>query len=140
MELRSVKYEERRAQFFKEKIETHEEILEIIKASGISDAAKHDALCEEGEELQFYTDALNALNALNWIKIEYDEEGKLVNFPSVGECALFCRKYGAIFIDEVCADDNDIEDGDWLIYLDGGIDIEDLVAWMPLPNPYKEKE
>lgn len=71
-----------------------------------------------------------------WIKIEYDEEGKLVNFPSEGECALFCRKDGGIFIDEVCADD--IEDGEWPVYLDGGIDIDDLVAWIPLPKPYKE--
>lgn len=135
MELRAVTYEERRTRFFKDQIKSREEMMESIKSYGISDEAKHIALSEEGEKIQFLTDALNALN---WIKIEYDEEGKLVSFPSEGECAVFCRKDGGIFIDEVCADD--IEDGYWPVYLDGGIDIDDLVAWMPLPKPYKENE
>ena len=135
MELRAVSYEERRSRFFKDQIKSREGIMESIKSYGISDEAKHIALSEEGEKIQFFTDALNALY---WIKIEYDEEGKLVAFPSEGEYALFCRKDGGIFLDEVCADD--IEDGVWPVYLDSGIDIDNLVAWMPLPKPYKEKE
>ena len=107
MELRAVSYEERRSRFFKDQIKSREGIMESIKSYGISDEAKHIALSEEGEKIQFFTDALNALY---WIKIEYDEEGKLVAFPSEGEYALFCRKDGGIFLDEVCADD--IEDGE----------------------------
>lgn len=75
MELRSVTYEERRTRFFKDQIKSREGMMESIKSYGISDKAKHIALSEEGEKIQFLTDALNALN---WIKSEYDEEGKLV--------------------------------------------------------------
>lgn len=36
--------------------------------------------------------------------------------------------------DECCEDDNGL-------YLDGGYDwVEDVIAWMPLPEPYKESE
>lgn len=133
MELRSVTYEERRTRFFKDQIKSREEMMESIKSYSISDEAKHIALSEEGEKIQFLTDALNALN---WIKIKYDGDGKLVSFPEEGECAMFCDKRGAIFLDKVSADG--IEDGEWPAYLDGGIDIDDLVAWMPLPKSYKE--
>lgn len=131
--IKTVTYEELRTRYFIKMMRLHENFIEEYKNSDTQ--AKEDFLSHEGMKVQFYRDALATLN---WIKIEYDEEGKLVNFPCVGECALFCSKCGGIFIDEVCADD--IEDGEWPVYLDGGIAIDDLVAWMPLPKPYKESE
>jgi len=132
MELRSVTYEELRTRYFIKMMRLHENFIEEYSKPGAQ--AKEDFLSHEGMKVQFYRDALNALN---WIKIEYDEEGKLVSFPEEGECALFCSKRGAIFLDEVCMDMYD--DGP-MVYLDGGFDIDDLAAYMHLPKPYKENE
>lgn len=129
MEIKSVSYEELRTRYFNRQMRIHESLIEEFKKCTL---AKEDFLSDEGMKAQFYRDALNALN---WIKIEYDEEGKLVSFPEEGECALFCSKRGAIFLDEVCMDMYD--DGP-MVYLDGGFDIDDLAAYMHLPKPYKE--
>ena len=132
MELRVVTYEELRTRHFTQQMRIHESLIEEFKNSKLGTQAKEDFLSDEGMKVQFYRDALNALN---WIKIECDEEGKLVSFPEEGECALFCSKRGAIFLDEVCMDMYD--DGP-MVYLDGGSDIDDLAAYMQLPKPYKE--
>lgn len=134
--IKTVSYEELRNRYFTKKVEEHKKRLSDLQES-YKGFFKEEKIAEEGRTIQFYEDALNAID-MYWHKIEYDEEGKLVNFPSEGECALFCRKDGGIFLDEVCADD--IEDGVWPVYLDGGIAIDDLVAWMPIPKPYKETE
>ena len=50
--------------------------------------------------------------------------------PSEGEDILVCHKSGAIWVDRMDSD-GDLEDhGDW-----GGI-----VAWMPMPEPYRGSE
>ncbi len=132
MELRAVTYEELRTRYFTEQMKEHEDNIKLIRESGASQRTKEEQMEDEGMKVQFYRDALAALN---WHKIEYDEEGMLVGFPEDGECALFCSKHGAIFLDEVCTG---IESGEYTVYLDSGFDIDDLAAYMHLPKPYKE--
>ena len=53
--------------------------------------------------------------------------------PEEGDEILVCSKNGKVFEDLMCYDDG------W--YLDGGYDfVEEIVAWMPLPEPYKGVE
>ena len=52
--------------------------------------------------------------------------------PDDGTEILVCSKFGHVFMDTF------INDGDGC-YLDSGYEfIEDAIAWMPLPEPYKE--
>ena len=54
--------------------------------------------------------------------------------PDDGEEVLISTKYG-----NVCEDTIFCDDDCW--YLDSGYEIgEDAVAWMPLPEPYKEED
>ena len=82
-----------------------------------------------------------------WIPVSYhettEEEKELYGMtcpyildcplPEEGSEILVCTKRGNVFVDEVCYDEG--------FYLDGGYDfVEDIVAWMPLPEPYKAVE
>ena len=82
-----------------------------------------------------------------WIPVTYHEiteEEKEVygnECPYILDCPmpdadteiLVCTKKGNVFVDTACYD--------WGWYLDGGFDfVEDIVAWQPLPQPYKESE
>ena len=50
--------------------------------------------------------------------------------PDEGDEILVCTKRGRVLTDEVCYDEG--------FYLDCGYDfVEDIAAWMPLPEPYK---
>ena len=76
----------------------------------------------------------NAEKVGEWIPVthEIDEESGEYMFtcqlPEEGERVIVVDRRGYIDIDEQCYD----TDG-W--YLDGG-DWNDIVAWMPLPEPY----
>lgn len=134
MELRAVTYEELRTRHFTQQMRIHESLIEEFKKSKLGTQAKEDFLSDEGMKVQFYRDALNALN---WIKIEPDEEGVYTgNLPYVGEEVIFCKKNGEIFIDELCSDGFD-DDGNRMAYVGNGYDLDDIAAWMPLPKPFK---
>jgi len=72
-----------------------------------------------------------------WIPVTFavdEESGKLTltcHLPEEGERILTVDDYGYISIGEQCCDDKG-----W--YLDDGGDWKDIVAWMPLPEPYRE--
>ncbi len=70
----------------------------------------------------------------NWIPFEFDEDGCLVgSLPELDDEILICTKSGEVTLDIWRAD----EDG---YYLESGWDICDtVVAWMPLPEPYREE-
>ena len=78
----------------------------------------------------------NAERAGEWIPVTYamnEESGEFeltCPLPEEGERILVVDGQGYISIDEQCCDD----DG-W--YLDDHTDWLDVVAWMPLPEPYK---
>lgn len=117
--IKAVSYEELRTIYFTEQMKEYEDNGEEVKA-------------------QLYRDALSALN---WRKIEPDEEGLYTgNLPDIGEEVLFCRKDGSVYIDELC-DDGVYDDGNIMVYLgDSGHDLDTVAAWMPIPKPYKESE
>lgn len=81
-----------------------------------------------------------------WIPITYhettDNDGiDKEQFPLMLDCVLpeddteiiVCAKNGSVFSDKFFNDDG--------CYLESGFDIiEDIIAWMPLPEPYKGSE
>lgn len=68
---------------------------------------------------------------MNWIPFEIDEDGCLIgNLPEEQEEILICTRSGYVCMDKFGFD------GDGY-YLDSGWSIcDDVVAWMPLPEPY----
>lgn len=74
-----------------------------------------------------------------WIPVthEIDEESGEYMFtcqlPEEGERVIVVDRWGYINIDEQCYDGYG-----W--YLDDGGDWNDIVAWMPLPEPYGEEK
>lgn len=72
------------------------------------------------------------MNKMEWNKITIDEEtGYVENLPEEGEY-IFSFKDGTVGVYELCCD----YDG-W--YFDDGTDISEATAWMPMPEPPKEK-
>jgi hypothetical protein len=53
------------------------------------------------------------------------------NLPEDGNEVLVCTWYGHIYIDTLYSDDQGC-------YFEDAGDMEGVIAWMPLPEPYKE--
>ena len=116
---------------------TNEEAIDIIKC-----LAWHTRPNEEDIE-----QAIKALEQQQeWIPIKWheitDEERVIEEYPNEwlvhldcqmpddGERILVQTKWGNIELDKCYIDDG--------CYLDSGYDwVEDVIAWMPLPQPYK---
>ena len=130
-------YADTRTQFFNDQIKKGEETMERIKGFDVSEFTKHNALFAEEMAIGFYREALKALN---WNKIEPDDEGLYTgNLPDEGEEVLFCKKNGEIFIGEICCGGlYDGGNGIMMAYVGNGFHLDDIAAWMPLPIPYKE--
>lgn len=100
-----------------------------------------------GTQLQNeYLHNLNVLKELvdkagsfEWIPFTFDEEGVLnCELPDIDEDILVWDMSGMFDKENVWIDT--WESPDFGVYeLESGMDLEGL-AWMPLPNPYKEKE
>ncbi|MGN1343779.1 MAG: hypothetical protein ACI4U3_04315 [Traorella sp.] len=99
------------------------------------------------EQLKEWLEELKVLRKVNkWIPITYhettDDDGiDKEQFPLMLDCALpeddteiiVCTKCGGVFADTFFNDDG--------CYLESGFDIiKDVIAWMPLPEPYKGSE
>lgn len=80
--------------------------------------------------------------AMQWIPIKFkettDEDGfDKEEYPIMLDCStpedgqeiLVCTDNGYVMFDTFFNDDG--------CYLDSGYDLEEIVAWMPLPEPYK---
>ena len=71
---------------------------------------------------------------MNWIPFEIEDGCLVGNLPEEDERILICTKDGYVCIDEFLCD----VDG---FYLESGwAFFEDVIAWMPLPEPYKEEK
>ena len=65
--------------------------------------------------------------------IEYDDAVIYTSqLPGNGEDVLVCTKYGRVYIDTFYDDEGGC-------YFDENGDMDGIVAWMPLPEPYKEE-
>lgn len=53
------------------------------------------------------------------------------NLPDEGE-VIVCTEWGHVYIDEFCQDE-------WSCWFDENGDMDGIVAWMPMPEPYKGK-
>ena len=62
--------------------------------------------------------------------IDYEEAVIYSNLPDDGEEVLICYKWGHVCIDTFRQE----EEG---CYFEGGGDMDGVIAWMPLPEPYK---
>ena len=65
-------------------------------------------------------------------EIPDDEAFMYGNLPEEGVEVLVCTASGTIFIDSLCCDE-------WCYFEEYG-EMDGIVAWMPLPKPYKEVE
>lgn len=66
--------------------------------------------------------------------IEYEEAVIYSNLPDDGEEVLICYKWGHVCIDT-------FRQEEYGCYFEDGGDMDGVIAWMPLPEPYKgEKE
>ena len=60
-----------------------------------------------------------------------DEDAYLYeNLPEEGEEVLVCTQFGRVFIDTFCGDEG--------CYFEEYGEMDGIVAWRPLPEPYKE--
>lgn len=82
---------------------------------------------------------VNKVDSLEWIPFTFDEEGVLnCELPDIDEDILVWDMSGMFDKENVWIDT--WESPDFGVYdLESGMDLEGL-AWMPLPEPYKEKE
>lgn len=64
--------------------------------------------------------------------LDDDEAFIFGNLPDDGEEVFVSTQYGRVYIDTFCQDDG--------CYFEENGDMDGIVAWMPLPAPYKESE
>ena len=94
-----------------------------VEAKAIEDACL--LACESMEKQQ----------AMAWRPFKFDEDGVLVDVPGDGQEILVSYIYnGKGYVDH----DTFVLDGEEA-YLDSYGEIEEGMAWMPLPEPYKEE-
>lgn len=64
--------------------------------------------------------------------VEIADENAFIyeNLPEEGEEVLVCTRWGTVFIDSLCCDEG--------CYFEEHGEMDGIVAWMPLPKPYKE--
>lgn len=70
---------------------------------------------------------------MHWRKLTFDRHGNLECFPNEEGIFIFCTKSGHVFTEDVFYDNKE-----W--FLDGTFEWEDIAAWMPFPEPYREEQ
>ena len=103
---------------------TNKEAIDIIKVA-ISEIEWEYPL----EYAIAFEKAIEALKQTEWIPFTFDEYGLNCRLPDEDEEILVSSKYG-VWIDIFVCDEHGY-------YLDSERDFKGL-AWMPLPEPYKE--
>ena len=64
--------------------------------------------------------------------VEYNGAFIYSNLPDDGEDVIVCTQYNRVYIDTFCQDDG--------CYFEECGDMDGIVAWMPLPEPWKGEE
>lgn len=130
--------------------EDNEILVSVAKDENVYDYEKKEieAVCMR-EAFEANEKAIQALEQQRWIPIKWheitDEERVIEEYPNEwlvhldcqmpddGERILVQTKWGCIGIDECYIDD--------AFSLDSGYDwVDDIIAWMPLPQPYTESK
>lgn len=112
--------------FCTKRIAAHEEYLKRL-AECIADISKSVAEIKKSKSTQ-----VENKNQMYWRKLTFDKHGNLECFPNEENLFIFCTKSGYVFTEDVFYDDEE-----W--FLDGAFEWEDIAAWMPFPEPYKEE-
>lgn len=112
--------------FNTKRIAEHEECLKRL-AECMADIGKLVAEMKKAESTQ-----VENKNQMYWRKLTFDKHGNLECFPNEENLFIFCTKSGYVFTEDVFYDDEE-----W--FLDGAFEWEDIAAWMPFPEPYKEE-
>lgn len=112
--------------FCTKRIAAHEECLKRL-AECTADISKSVAEIKKSESTQ-----VENKNQMYWRKLTFDKHGNLECFPNEENLFIFCTKSGYVFTEDVFYDDEE-----W--FLGGAFEWEDIAAWMPFPEPYKEE-
>lgn len=93
---------------------------------------------EMSKSMDLLTDLANKAESFEWIPFTFDDEGVLnCELPDIDEDILVWDMSGMLDKENVWIDT--WESPDFGVYeLESGMDLEDL-AWMPFPQPNKEK-
>ena len=106
--------------FETEKIEAAVELLKERKPGGWNVITKSPM---DADERDYWSERLG-------YEISDDEGYMYGNLPDEGTEVLVCTRWGTVFIDSLCCDDG-------CCFEEHG-EMDGIVAWMPLPKPYKE--
>lgn len=116
---------------------------EAIRCLGVHSSTNGSGLCTDEQHYEAKQIAIKALEQTTWITVKFrplteEEQKEYPDYcymadcpmPDDGEEILVSTVYGTVEKDECGFDDG--------FYLDSGYDWQtDIVAWMPLPEPYK---
>lgn len=123
---------------------TREEAIESLKSiidtyETLEEKQVNSDVPLDGEDIQALNMAISALKG-GWNPLESDEEGMIIgSLPEEGK-EVFITVYGQVEIDSFGCDveyDESVGEcrNEWFCENN---DIEDVRAWMPLPEPYKK--
>lgn len=123
---------------YQKAIEVVDTLLHLMCGEEREDGYK-PTMEETSKSMDLLTYLANKADSFEWIPFTFDEEGVLnCELPDIGERILVSDT-------EAMYDDESIWIDSWdspdcgIYELESGEDLKGL-AWMPLPNPYKEKE
>lgn len=129
---------------------TNEEAIGILKEKCTYRDNSRGICCNYGEDYEAFDMAIKALEQTRWIPVKTrnitDEEREKEDYPKEWHSILECKmpeEGEEILVTIKGHKENYVEKdtayNDWDgWYLDGGYDWgEDVIAWMPLPEPYK---
>ena len=117
---------------------TYEEAIRILdpESENKVEILSYDGFLGMEAEVKAFEDAcrlaceaMEKQQAMAWRPFKFDEDGLLFNIPEDGQEILVSRGYSV---------SHDIFEYDYEeYYLNSGKEIEEGMAWMPLPEPYK---
>lgn len=113
--------------FNTKRIAEHEECLKLL-VEYTAGLCKLAAEMKKTESTQ-----VENKNQMYWRKLTFDRHGNLECFPNEEGIFIFCTKSGHVFTEDVFYDNKE-----W--FLDGTFEWEDIAAWMPFPEPYREEQ
>lgn len=113
---------------------TREEAIKILKAIRVYECYPKSASEETKEAIDMAIEALSAEAVEGWIPLSHDDNGLGTDFPYERDGEWVIVTDGkSISVERIKKDayDHFFPNGRWF-------ELEDVIAWMPMPEPYKE--